>query len=78
VSEYIAEIDFNGKQFFVLGEIVGGTFGTGQGVEHTDNEKAKGSYIPMWIDINDLSYIDVKTKEAADKIQSVFNKFFEK
>ncbi|USK32129.1 NUDIX domain-containing protein [Bacillus sp. F19] len=73
VNECIAEIEFNGKQFFFLGEIVGGTFGTGQGLEFTDNERAKGSYIPMWIDIKELFYINVKPKEVADKIQALFN-----
>ena len=70
VKECILEIDFSGKQYFFLGDIVGGTFGTGQGEEFSDENK--GSYIPMWVNIDDLSYIDVKPKEVAEKIQSLF------
>ncbi|MCR2822325.1 NUDIX hydrolase [Lederbergia panacisoli] len=70
VSECIAEIDFNGKQFFFLGEIVGGTFGTGRGEEFSD--KNKGIYIPMWVEIDDLPSIDVKPREVAQKIESLF------
>lgn len=70
VKECIAEISFNGKQFFFLGAMVGGTFGTGQGEEYTDEEK--GSYIPVWMDIDDLLSIDVKPREVAEQIQSFF------
>ena len=70
VKECIAEIDFNGKQFFFLGDIAGGTFGTGQGEEFSD--ESKGIYIPMWVDIDDLPFIDVKPKEVAEKIKTLF------
>jgi 8-oxo-dGTP diphosphatase len=69
VKESIAEIDFNGKQFFFLGDIVGGKFGTGQGEEFSDENK--GTYIPMWVNIEDLSSIDVKPREVAEKIQAL-------
>lgn len=71
VQDCIAEIDFKGKQYFFLGNIVGGDFGTGQGEEFS--EENSETYIPMWVDINNLSTIDIKPKEVAEKIQSLFN-----
>lgn len=70
VKEAIAEIYFNGSQFFFLGDIVGGNFGTGQGEEFSD--ESKGTYTPMWVNIDDLSSIDVKPREVAEKIQSLY------
>lgn len=70
VKDCIAEIDFNGRQFFFLGEIMSGVFGTGQGEEFFD--KSQGSYIPMWVDIDDLLSINVKPIEVAEKIQVLF------
>jgi len=70
VKECIAEIDFNGKQYFFIGKIVGGAFGTGQGEEFSDENK--GVYIPMWVEIDDLPSIDVKPREVAQKIKSLF------
>lgn len=70
VKNCIAEIDFSGKQYFFLGDIVGGAFATGQGEEFTD--KNKETYIPIWVNIDDLLSIEVKPKEVAQKIQSLF------
>ncbi|MFH0348551.1 NUDIX domain-containing protein [Bacillus vallismortis] len=73
VNECIAKVEFNGTQYFYLSEIVEGTFGTGQGEEYTNEKRDRGTYLPMWIDIEKLSSIDVKPKEVALKIQSLFN-----
>jgi 8-oxo-dGTP diphosphatase len=74
VNECISEVDFNGTQYFFLSEIISGTFGTGQGEEFTDAHRDRGTYLPMWVDINELPLIDVRPKEVALKIQSMFNK----
>ncbi|MFT4401732.1 NUDIX hydrolase [Bacillus sp. SW14] len=73
VNECIAKVEFNGTQYFYLSEIVEGTFGTGQGEEYTNEKRDRGTYLPMWIDIEKLTSIDVKPKEVALKIQSLFN-----
>ncbi|MDP5277114.1 NUDIX hydrolase [Chengkuizengella axinellae] len=73
VSECISTIEFNGTQYFFLAEIIDGDFGTGKGEEYTDENRQRGTYLPMWIEINKLSTIDVKPKEVAIKIQSLFN-----
>ncbi|MEI5905971.1 NUDIX domain-containing protein [Bacillus spongiae] len=72
VNDCIAEVEFNGTQYFFLSEIIGGEFGTGQGEEYIDENRDKGTYIPMWVNVDKLSSIDVKPKEVALKIQALF------
>jgi 8-oxo-dGTP diphosphatase len=73
VNECISEVEYNGTQYFFLSEIVSGTFGTGQGEEFTDDKRDRGTYQPVWVNINELQSIDVRPKEVALKIQSLFN-----
>lgn len=73
INECLAKIEYNGTQYFFLTEIINGTFGTGQGEEYTDNKRARGIYLPTWVDIKILSSIDVKPREVALKVQSLFN-----
>ncbi|MFJ6210972.1 NUDIX domain-containing protein [Lysinibacillus sp. NPDC092081] len=72
VNECIAKVEYKGTQYFFLSEIINGMFGTGQGEEYTDKERDRGTYLPMWVDIKRLSSIDVKPKEVAIKVQSLF------
>ena len=72
VNECIAKVEYKGTQYFFLSEIINGMFGTGQGKEYTDKERERGTYLPMWVDIKRLSLIDVKPKEVAIKVQSLF------
>ncbi|GAA0600121.1 NUDIX domain-containing protein [Virgibacillus siamensis] len=72
VKECLAKVEFNGTQYFFLAEIIEGTFGTGQGEEYTDENRNRGTYLPVWVDIENLSTLDVKPKEVAYKIQSIF------
>jgi len=72
VKDCIAEVDFNGTQFYYLANIIGGEFGTGQGEEYTDESRNRGSYTPMWIDLDKLSFINVIPKEVASKVQRLF------
>lgn len=73
VKECISEVEFNGTQYFFLSEIISGTLGTGQGEEYTDKNRDRGTYLPMWVDIESLSSIDVRPNEVALKIQSLLN-----
>ncbi|MCC3357062.1 NUDIX hydrolase [Bacillus sp. REN16] len=72
VNECIAKVDFNGTQYFFLTEIINGTLGTGQGEEYTDQKRDRGTYLPIWVEIERLSTIDVKPKEVALRVQSLF------
>ncbi|MDV7767612.1 NUDIX hydrolase [Peribacillus sp. CSMR9] len=73
VNECFAKVEFNGTQYFFLAEIIEGTFGTGQGEEYTYESRDKGTYLPVWVEIKKLSLLDVKPKEVALKVQSIFN-----
>jgi 8-oxo-dGTP diphosphatase len=73
VNECISEVEYNGTQYFFRSEIISGTFGTGQGDEFTENQRDRGTYLPLWMNINKLQSIDVRPKEVALKIQSLFN-----
>jgi 8-oxo-dGTP diphosphatase len=72
VNNCIAEVEFNGTQYFFLSEIIDGVFGTGQGVEYIDKNRDRGTYLPMWVDLENLSSIDVKPKEVALKVKALF------
>jgi 8-oxo-dGTP diphosphatase len=71
VNECIAEVSFTGTQYFFHSEIIKGTFGTGVGEEYTDLKRNRGTYLPVWIDLENLGSIDVKPKEVAIKILSL-------
>jgi 8-oxo-dGTP pyrophosphatase MutT (NUDIX family) len=73
VTECFAKLEFNGTQYFFLAEIIEGVFGTGQGEEYTDENRDRGTYLPIWIDIKKLSSLDVKPKEISLKVQFNFN-----
>ncbi|WP_078596221.1 NUDIX domain-containing protein [Evansella clarkii] len=72
VNDCIARIEFNGTQYFFLSEIIGGEYGTGRSEEYAAENRARGTYLPMWVDLDELSAIDVKPKEVALMLQSVF------
>lgn len=70
ILDEFGEVEFNGTQYFYLAEIIDGIFGTGQGEEFLEYESDRGTYQPMWIEINNLSTINVRPKSVADKILS--------
>lgn len=70
VNACIAKVEFQGLQYFFLSEILCGAFGTGRGEEY--KAKDRGTYLPIWINIAELSSINVKPIEVAKKVQSLF------
>ena len=74
ISDCLAIVEHNGTQSFFLAKISDGTFGTGQGEEYTVENLDRGTYLPIWVDIENLSSLDVKPREVALKIQSIFTK----
>ena len=72
VNDCIAKINFNGVQYYFSADIITGNVGTGQGEEFTDGKRDRGTYLPMWIDINKFSTLDVRPKEIASKVESLF------
>lgn len=70
IQEKFGEVEFSGLQYFFLAKIVDGAFGTGQGDEFLMSETDRGTYTPMWVEMNKLSSLNVFPKEIADKIQA--------
>lgn len=73
INECVVKIEFNGTQYFFLSKIIKGSFGTGKGEEFYDKNKDRGTYSPVWVDIEMLSVIDVRPKEVSLKVQSLFS-----
>ena len=72
IIDEFGEVEFNGTQYFYLSEIIDGVFGTGQGEEFSECDSDRGTYQPLWVEINKLSTINVRPKSVADKIISLF------
>lgn len=71
INECILEVEYEGTQYFFLSDIISGTLGTGQGEEYTNINRDRGMYLPVWMDIERLSSIDVRPHECALKVQSL-------
>jgi hypothetical protein len=55
-------------QHYYLVEAVGGTFGTGRGEEMIMSGPEKGSYLPVWMAIDDLLKQPVLPHEMAELV----------
>lgn len=65
-------VNYNGVQYFFIAEIIGGTFGTGKGEEFRDECRNRGTYEPMWVELEQLSSLDVHPLEIAEKVSSLY------
>ncbi|WP_391205150.1 NUDIX hydrolase [Psychrobacillus sp. L4] len=70
IQRLLKVLEQNGTQHFFLADIVGGSFGTGTGEEYTHTSIERGTYEPVWIDIDDLSSFEVRPREIVDIILS--------
>ncbi|MFJ8063548.1 NUDIX domain-containing protein [Psychrobacillus sp. NPDC096426] len=66
IHRLLKVLDYNGRQHFFLADIIGGKFGTGTGEEYSHTSVQRGIYEPIWIDLNDLSTLDVRPKVIAE------------
>ena len=66
IGELITQVPYNGMQYYYHAKIIGGQFGTGQGEEFTDT--TKGSYLPLWVEIENLRVLDVVPREVVEQI----------
>ncbi|MCA0988673.1 NUDIX hydrolase [Guptibacillus algicola] len=60
------EVAYNGRQVYFLAQILKGEFGTGEGEEFQNNGNGRGTYEPMWIDLDLLSTLNIKPQEVAE------------
>ncbi|AYV66956.1 NUDIX domain-containing protein [Niallia circulans] len=72
LKECLVELEKQGTQYFFLADIIHGTIGSGQGEEFTNSNRDRGTYLPMWVDIDDLTVMDVKPNIVAKKVQEYF------
>ena len=70
IQKLLTVLEQHGKQYFFLADIIGGTFGTGTGEEYTHTSIERGTYEPIWVNIDDLSSLVVRPKEIVDLILS--------
>ena len=66
IGELITQVPFNGIQYYFRAKIIGGQFGTGQGEEYM--ETTNDSYLPVWIELENLSSLDVIPKEVVKQV----------
>ena len=66
IGELITQVPYNGIQYYYHAKIIGGQFGTGQGEEFTNT--TRGSYVPMWVEIEKLRALDVVPPEVVEQI----------
>jgi 8-oxo-dGTP pyrophosphatase MutT (NUDIX family) len=69
IKKSLARMGWQGKwQHYYLVEAVGGTFGTGRGEEMIMSGPEKGSYLPVWMAIDDLLKQPVLPHEMAELV----------
>lgn len=69
IQECLAKVNCNGIQYFFRAEITAGKFGEGHGKEYTDMQRNRGTYLPVWIDLEDLNSLDIKPRKVALMLQ---------
>ena len=67
IGKLLTQVPYNGIQYYYRAKIIGGQFGTGQGEEFTDT--TKGSYLPMWVELENLTALDVLPQEVVEQIR---------
>lgn len=72
IRECIAEVEYGGIQYFYLADILEGEFGTGAGEEYSGRHRDRGSYLPVWVEINKLLALDVRPREVALRLQTEY------
>jgi 8-oxo-dGTP pyrophosphatase MutT (NUDIX family) len=71
IKKLLARMGWQGRwQYYYLVEAVGGTFGTGTGEEMIASGPERGSYLPVWMPVDDLLKQPVLPHEMAELVAS--------
>lgn len=72
ITGLLAIVEYNAKeQHYYTADIVGGVFGTGTGEEFTlPPTSARGTYAPVWIELDRLQHLAVRPAELARAIEA--------
>lgn len=73
IKECFQKVHYNGTQYYFIGEVISGQFGSGQGEEFTDSTRNRGIYQPMWINLDDLLSLDIRPIDVAKRLHSLFS-----
>lgn len=65
-------VNYKGVQHFFIADVIGGIFGTGIGEEFWDECRNRGTYEPMWVELEQLLSLDVHPIEIAEKVSSLY------
>ena len=69
INQKVAEIIFNqGSQAYFLVKKTGGEFGTGTGDEYGEYDPAHGTYLPLWMPLEDVLKKNVVPRELAEYV----------
>lgn len=72
IKDSLGIVNYTGVQYFFIAEVIGGTFGTGQGKEFGGEVRDRGTYEPTWIELDNLLSLDVHPIEIAEKVYSLY------
>lgn len=70
VEHLITKVKYKENEYYYGAYIIGGVFGSGTGEEF--QREGRGSYIPLWIPINELEKVNIKPYEV---VESIFNHY---
>ena len=68
IIELLGTINYNGTQYYFLSETISGNFGSGKGEEFTNMSANRGTYEPVWIELNKLGTLDVRPMEIVKEL----------
>lgn len=66
VEHLIAKVEYKGTEYYYNAHITDGVFGSGKGEEF--ELKGRGSYIPIWMPINELPNLNIKPYDVGKNI----------
>ncbi|MFD6509184.1 NUDIX domain-containing protein [Bacillus sp. NPDC060175] len=66
MGHLIATVEYNGTEYYYDAHIIDGIFGSGKGEEF--KRKDRGSYIPLWMPVNELENVNIKPYEVVGSI----------
>ncbi len=72
VQQRFAVLEDGRTQFFFLATKTGGLLGSGSGREYTDSNRNRGTYEPMWIELDVMGTLDIRPAAVALKIHDFF------
>ncbi|PFV77692.1 DNA mismatch repair protein MutT [Bacillus sp. AFS059628] len=72
VEHLIAKVEYKGTEYYFNAHIIGGVFGSGKAEEF--EIKDRGSYIPLWLPIQELEKVNIKPYEVVGSICNHYKK----